>query len=113
MSHVAAAPITTSPATPESNVLPNATQSNPSLPAITTAPFDRLKLIDQELEIKLNVIYKNVVNWKPRFIVLSNNKPSFQFIGLLNQQLLSLVEETPNSNVAMKSAMILLHLLLP
>ena len=57
--------------------------------------------------------YKNVVNWKPRFIVLSKNKTGFQFIELLNQQLLSLVEKTPNSNVAMKAAMILPHLLLP
>ena len=106
------APITTrketSPATPETNALPNATQSYPSPPAITTAPFDPWKLIDQEFEIKINEIYKNVVNWKPHFIVLSRNK----FIELLNQQLLSLVEETPNSNVAMKAAMILLHLLL-
>ena len=43
---------------------------------------------------------------------LSKNKPGFQFIEFLNQQLLSFVEETPNSNVAMKSAMILPHLLL-
>ena len=104
---------TTSPATPETNVLPKATKPNPSPPAITTAPFDPWKLIDQEFEIKINDIYKNVVNWKPRFIVLSKNKPGFQFIELLNQQLLSLVEETPNSNVAMKAAMILPHLLLP
>ena len=82
-------------------------------PAITTAPFGPWKLIDQDFEIKLNDIYKNVVNWKPRFIVLSKNKPGFQFIELLNQQLLSLVEETPNSNVAMKAAMIRPHLLLP
>ena len=111
------APITTqketSPATPETNALPNATQSDPSPPAITTAPFDPWKLIDQELEININNIYKNVVNWKPRFIVLSKNKPGFQFIELLNQQLLSLVEETPISNVAIKAAMILPHLLLP
>ena len=102
----------TSPSTPETNVLPNATQSYPSPPATTTAPFEFWKLIDQELEIKINDIYKNVVNWKPRFIILSKNKPGFQFIELLNQQLLSLVEETPNSNVAMKAAMILPHLLL-
>ena len=111
------APITTqketSPATPETNALPNATQSDPAPPAITTAPFDPWKLIDQELEIEINDIYKSVVNWKPRFIVLSKNKPGFQFIELLNQQMLLLVEETPNSNVAMKAAMILPHLLLP
>ena len=78
-------------------------QSYSSPPAITTAPFDPWKLIDQELEIKINYIYKNVVNWKPRFIILGKNKPGFQFIELLNQQLLSLVEETPNSNVAKSS----------
>ena len=33
--------------------------------------------------------YKNVVDWKPRFIVLSKIKPGFQFIELMNQQLLS------------------------
>ena len=27
---------------------------------------------------------KNIVNWKPRFIVLSKNKPGFQIIELLN-----------------------------
>ena len=57
--------------------------------------------------------YINVVNWKPRFIILNKKNPGFQFIEILNQQLLSLVEETPNSNVAMKAAMILPHLLLP
>ena len=46
-------------------------------------------------------------------IVLSKSKPGLQFIDLLKQQLLSLVKETPNSNVAMKAAMILPHLLLP
>ena len=109
------APITTqketSPATSETNVLPNATQSESSPPTFTTAPFRPWKLIDQEIEIKINEIYKNVVNWKPRFIVLSQNKPGFQFV--LNQQLLSLVEETPSSNVSMKTAMIIPHLLLP
>ena len=60
-----------------------------------------------------NDIYKGVVNWKLRFIVLIKNQPGFQFIELLNQQLLSLVEKTPNSNVAMKAAMILPHLMLP
>ena len=94
-------------------ILPNATQSYPSPPAITTAPFDPWKLIDQELDNKINDIYKNVVNWKPRFIILSKNKPGFQFIESLSQQLLSLVEETPNSNVAMKASMIHPHLLLP
>ena len=49
---------------------------------------------------------------KPRFIILRKNKAGFQFIELLNQLLLSLVEETPNSNVAKKAAMILPHLLL-
>ena len=111
------APITTqketSPTTPETNALHNATQSYPSPPAITTAPFDPWKLIYQEFENKINDIYKNVVNWKPHFIVLSKNKPNFPFIELLNQQLLSLVEETPNSNVARKAAKILPHLLLP
>ena len=111
------APITTqkdtSPSLPETNVLPNATQSYPSPPAITSAPFDPWKLIDQELEIEINDIYKDVVNWKPRFIILSKIKPGFQFIELPNQQLLSLVEETPNSNFAMKAAMIVTHLLLP
>ena len=57
-------------------------------------------------------MYKFVVNWKPRFIVLIENKPGFQFIELLNQQLLLLKEETPNSNVAMKAAMIFPRLLL-
>ena len=61
------APITTqketSPKTPETNVLPNATQ-----------------IIDQELEIKINDICKNVANWIPRFLVLSKNKPGFQFV---------------------------------
>ena len=61
----------------------------------------------------MNEIYKNVVNWKQRFIVLSKNKPAFQFLELLNQQLLSLEEERPNSNVAMEAAMIFPHLLLP
>ena len=111
------APITTqnetSPATPETSTLPNATQSYPSPPAITTAPFDPWKLIGQEFEIKINDIFKNVVNWKPRFKVLSKNKPGFQFIVLLNQQMLSLVEETPNSNVATKAAKFLPHMLLP
>ena len=110
------APITnqkdTSPSTPETNLLPNATQSYPSPPAITTAPFDPWKLNDQELEIKINDIYKDFVNWIFK-LISSKNKPGFQFIKLLNQQLLSLVEETPNSNVAMKAAMILPHLLLP
>ena len=99
------------------NVLLNATQSNPSPPAITTAPLDPWKLIDQELEIKIKNTYKNVVNCKPHFIVLSKNKPGFNIIELLNQQLimttndnqLSLVEETPNSD----AAMILPHLSLP
>ena len=36
----------TSSATPETNVLPNATQSNPSPPAITTVLSDPWKLID-------------------------------------------------------------------
>ena len=61
------APITTqketSPKTPETNVLPNATQ-----------------IIDLELEIKINDICKNVVNWIPRFLVLSKNMPGFQFV---------------------------------
>ena len=65
------APITTqketSPSTPETNVLPNATQSYPSPPAITTAPLDPWKLINQELENKINDIYKKNY-WKPRFI---------------------------------------------
>ena len=36
----------TSSATPETNVLPNATQSNPSHPAISTVLSDPWKLID-------------------------------------------------------------------
>ena len=88
----------TSPSTPETNVLPNAKQSYPLPPAITTGSFDHWKLIDQKLENKKNHIYKNVVNWKPRFIILSKNKPGFQFIELLNQQLLSLVEKTSNES---------------
>ena len=111
------APITTqketSPSAPETNVPANATQSYQSPPGITTAPLDPWKLIDQEIENKINDIYKIVVNWKPRFIILSKNKPGFQFIELLKQQLLSLVDETPNSNVVMRAAMILPHLLLP
>ena len=58
-------------------------------------------------------MYKNVVKWKPRIIILSKNKPGFQFIELLNQQLLSLIEETPNSNVAFNTSMNFSHLLLP
>ena len=44
----------TSPSTPKTNVLPNATQSYPSPPAVTTAPLHPWKLIDQELENKIN-----------------------------------------------------------
>ena len=76
-------------------------------PSNHLSPLDPWKLIDQELKNKINDKCKNVVYWNPRFIILSKNKPTFQFIELLNQQLLSLVEETPNSNVAMKAAMIL------
>ena len=97
----------TSPTTRETNVLPNATQSYPSPPAITTALFDPWKLIDQELENKIYDIYKKVINWKSRFRIRSKNKPGIQFIELLNQQLLSLVDETTNSYVAMKAAIIL------
>ena len=50
------------------NVLPNATQSNPSPSAVTTVQSDPWKFIDQELENKLNDKYKNVVLRKPRFI---------------------------------------------
>ena len=39
----------TSSSTLETNVLPNATKSYPSPPAITKTPFDPSKLIDQEL----------------------------------------------------------------
>ena len=70
-------------------------------------------LSTKNLKLKKNDIYKNVVNWKPRFIILSKNKPSFQLIELVNQQLFSLVEETQISNVAMKAAIIFPHLLLP
>ena len=107
----------TSPATPETNVLPNATQSYSSPPPISTASFGPWSFIETKfnqtlLKLIQTTYKKTVVNWKPRFIILSKNKPGFQFIELLNQQLLSLVEETPNSNIAMKAAIILPHLLL-
>ena len=66
MSHVAASRAAnfittqeeTSLATLKKNVQPNATQSNSSPSAITTVSFDPWIFIDQELEFKINDIYK-------------------------------------------------------
>ena len=82
-------------------------------PQQSLVPSDPWKLIDQELEFKIYDIYKNVVYLKPRFMAISKNKPGLQFIESLNQRLMSLVEEASISNVAMKAAMILHHLVLP
>ena len=48
-----------SPATTETFVLPNATQSNPSSSAKITVTYDTWNFIDKEVKIKLNDIYKN------------------------------------------------------
>ena len=47
------------PATTETFVLPNATQSNPSSSAKITVTYDTWNFIDKEVKIKLNDIYKN------------------------------------------------------
>ena len=109
------APITTqeetSPTTSKTNVLPDATQSNPSPPVITTVPSDPTgNLSTKNLKGKT---YTKMSLTGNLISVLSKNKPGFQFIEVLGQQLLSLVEETPNSTVTMKTAMLLQYLLLP
>ena len=36
---------------------------------MTTVSSDPWKLIDREIELKINIIYEIVLNWKSRFIV--------------------------------------------